>query len=315
MSEYHGVQLRFIGPYPGLSTILYDIRCFLDASKRENVIYMLGYGAGLFGWIPRMLKRPLWINMDGLEWKRAKWPWYGKMYLKLSEWCVVKFSNLLIADSDAIRKYLRSKYGGKINCVMVPYGSDIIVSAPSDKSLRDIGLIPGRYYLIVCRLEPENHVREIIEGFQKSATGRKLVIVGNYKTGSSYVRKLLSIADERVKFIGVEFDKERLKALRYHSLAYVHGHSVGGTNPSLLEALGCGNIIVAHDNEFNREVLSTIGYFFKTPQDIPDILASVESLSTTQRNERSEMARAHIHEHYNWDVITDQYYDLLKSLQ
>ncbi len=316
-SSYREVQLRYLKvPHLGpLTTVWYDFKCIVMSLLECDYIYMLGYGAGLYFWLPRLLRKRLWVNMDGLEWKRAKWPWYGKIYLKLNEWCAVKFSHLLVADSEVIRDYLCSKYGRKINCVMIPYGADLIESVPNDSPLRDVGLMPGSYYLVVCRLEPENHVHEIVKGFQRSVTSRKLVIVGDYKTGSSYARDLLSFADERVKFIGVEYDKERLKALRYYSFAYFHGHSVGGTNPSLLEALGCGNIIIAHDNEFNREVLSTIGYFFKTSGDLPDILSSVESLSAGPRVKRAEMAITRIRDKYNWDIITAHYYELLKSSQ
>lgn len=311
-SEYKGVNLYYVkSPKIGsLTTILYDLRCILKVLKEYDLIYMLGYGAGLFFWIPRVFRKPIWVNMDGLEWKRAKWPWYGKFYLKINEWLAVKLASLIIADAYKIKDYLVSKYGKDINCHVIPYGAEIVDKPPDANLIRDYGLETSNYYLIVCRLEPENHVKEIIEGFVSSKTKKKLIIIGNHEINTPYIRELLKVKDNRIRFIGAIYDRKLLKAIRYYAFAYFHGHSVGGTNPSLLEALGCGNVVIAHDNLFNREVASDCAIYFSSSSQIPDIIAFLE---TGINNNFSTKAKERIRKMYTWDMITDQYLRLIQS--
>ncbi len=174
------------------------------------------------------------------------------------------------------------------------------------------GTDPDGYYLIVCRLEPENHVLEMIEGFTQSTGKKPLVVVGNHLNGTRYVARLREFKDERIRFLGTVYDQPKLQALRYHAFAYCHGHSVGGTNPSLLEALGCANAVVAHDNVFNREVARKAAVYFHTSAEFArciDELERDEATRSRMKIRATEIARTD----YTWGGITGQYLSLLMS--
>ena len=183
--------------------------------------------------------------MDGLEWRRTKWSTFAKIYLRAMEFLAAKWATILVADAEGIADYLKNKYGHPDKVIMIPYGAEIIIKTPNLERLTPCGLKAKDYYLVVCRLEPENHVREIIQGFSNTASKRKLVIIGDYQAGTPYTESLTRLKDDRVVFLGSVYDQELLTALRYHCFAYLHGHSVGGTNPSLLEAMACDNFVIA----------------------------------------------------------------------
>lgn len=313
-SSFRGVSLVYLSVIPcgPLTTVLFDLRCLWHACKRYDVIYLLGYGAALFGFIPRLWGRTVWLNPDGIEWQRAKWGRVAKTYFKAMEFFSTLTPNRLIADAQGIRNHFIARHRRLPPCTVIPYGAPLIHSAPVPKPLIAWKLTARQYYLVVCRLEPENHVREIIEGFTASASPLPLIIVGNHQTGTPYVQALRRLESDRVRFIGTVYN-EALQALRYHALAYFHGHSVGGTNPSLLEAMGCGNLVVAHDNAFNREVLGAVGYFFHCAADIPALVQTVETLPTDESTTISTALRDRIRTHYNWDRIATIYLQLLKE--
>jgi glycosyltransferase involved in cell wall biosynthesis len=196
---------------------------------------------------------------------------------------------------------------------VIPYGASVVENTSDVNLLRKWGLNKKEYYILVCRLEPENYVREIIEGFSASKSLHPLIIVGDHAAKTSYINLLLRTANARIRFIGTVYDKKNLQVLRYHSIAYFHGHSVGGTNPSLLEALGCGNIVIAHDNIFNRETAGDIAFYFKNSQEIPAILEIVETLSIKERSKKAAIAKTIVREKYNWDDIADKYFQLLRQ--
>lgn len=311
--SYRGVSLRFV-PTPSLgpfTTPLFDVRSLWDARKRFDVIYVLGYGAAPFCFIPRMYGKRVWLNVDGIEWKRAKWGRLARLYFQLMEYFSTFTPDRVIADAEGIRQHLLRRHRSLPRCTVIPYGAILVEEAPAFDPEKEWNLDRGKYYLMVCRLEPENHVREIIEGFLASQSRLPLVIVGNQRSATDYVNGLLRFESERVRFIGTIFDKSRLQALRYHSLAYFHGHSVGGTNPSLLEAMGCGNLVLAHDNDFNREVLAESGRFFVNAQEIPELITEIESLGEGDRSRQQEQVRDRIRTIYNWESVVSAYRELL----
>ena len=171
-------------------------------------------------------------------------------------------------------------------------------------------LSPGGYYLVVCRLEPENHVREILEGLSQSSSTRTMIVVGNDQAPTAYVSSLKRIADSRIRFLGTIYDQAQLQALRFHALAYCHGHSVGGTNPSLLEALGCGNAVLAHDNVFNREVARDAALYFGTAAEFRSVLERFEQDGPGRARMR-ERAREIVRADYTWDGIAQRYAALI----
>jgi glycosyltransferase involved in cell wall biosynthesis len=309
--QYKGIKLlhvraRDLGP---LRTVLYDAACLWHARSRFDVIYMLGYGSSALCWLPRVWGSQVWINMDGLEWARAKWNPIARWYLRWAEATAMWTPDRIIADAAAIKANLQSRYRKLPPCDVIPYGCEIVRSARPEE-LNSFGLHPGSYYLVVGRFEPENHIREIIEGFLDSNTQARLVLVGDNTRKSTYVQSLTTWTSDRLLFTGSVYDLPRIQALRYFCRAYLHGHSVGGTNPSLLEAMGCGNVVIANDNLFNREVLGGSGLFFSTPREVSVCIDSVESGKVDIVDMKVKVIER-VKQFYTWDRITDHYGELI----
>lgn len=310
--EYRGVKLRHVaarglGP---LTTVVYDAACLWKARREFDVIYMLGYGSSAFCWIPRIWGAEVWINMDGLEWARGKWGRLARMYFHFAEAIAMWTPDRIIADAAAIKANLESRYRKMPPCDVIPYGCEIVKDARGEE-LSEFGLEPGSYYLVVCRFEPENLVREIVEGFLAARTNARLVLVGgNGARKSPYAESLSDYKSERLLFTGPVYEKPKIHALRYFCRAYLHGHSVGGTNPSLLEAMGCGNVVIAHDNPFNREVLGGAGLFFADPEALKRCIERVESGEARAREMKIEVVER-VKQFYTWERITDCYCELL----
>lgn len=310
--HYDGVRLEYVralrlGP---LTTIFFDLHCLWRARKGHDVVYMLGYGASIFCFLPRLWGGKVWINMDGVEWARSKWNWLAKFWFRIMEAAAMWTANRVIADAEAIRQHLESRHWRNPPCSVIAYGADVVAQSPDPSLLDEWGVSSGQYYLVVCRLEPENHLREIIEGFSASATTRQLLIIGDHEAHTPYIGDLLTTQDARVRFAGTVFESKKLQVLRWHCRAYFHGHSVGGTNPSLLEALGCGNLIIAHDNLFNHEVAGPAALYFGSPTDIPSIVATVDGLKSFENQRKKSIGR--ILERYTWEAVTDEYVGLLE---
>lgn len=313
LGTYKGVKLEYVpvsrlGP---LTTILFDLKCLWRARRDFDVVYMLGYGSSLFCFLPRLHRREVWINMDGLEWARSKWSWPARVWLKWMERIAMWTPSRIVADAEAIRANLSARYRHMPDCEVIPYGATLVERAPSVALLTAWEIESGAYFLMVCRLEPENHVLEILQGFAASQTSLPLIILGDHRAGTPYVSQLLEVKDARIRFVGTVFDQEKLRALRYHCRAYFHGHSVGGTNPSLLEALGCGNAVIAHDNPFNREVAGNIARYFREAGDIPALVQSFDNADESRADIR-QAACAIIKENYTWEKITAKYLALLQ---
>lgn len=312
--EYHGVTLKYVklprlGPF---DQMFWDAKCFLAVGSQFDVVYMLGMGGAFAAWVPRLRGSRVWINTDGIEWKRTKWNLMQRGYVMLVEALSVLFSTKVIADSAAIAKYLHKRYRGIARVSNVSYGAYPVEKQPDAAVLEEFRLQPDAYYIAVSRLEPENNVLEIIEGFEQSQSQVPLIILGDIMQPNPYVRMLLQHQSERVRFIGTVYDQVRLVALRYYSRAYFHGHSVGGTNPSLLEAMACSNLVVAHDNPFNREALKDSGLFFATPEDLAAQIEAIEGAKIEMETLRSA-ARKRIVSQYSWDQIAEDYYRLLQG--
>jgi rhamnosyltransferase len=181
------------------------------------------------------------------------------------------------------------------------------------EALRRKNVKPWEYYLVVSRIEPENNIGVIIEGFLESKTEYPLLIVGPF-VKTKYCSNLIDkYSSQRVQFAGGVYDKDELNSLRFACKAYIHGHSIGGTNPSLLEAMGNGNIVICHDNVFNREVTSGSQYFFTSPQDIARSIALVENLTLEETNSYRNQSMERIKTYYNWDNIITKYSGIFRK--
>ncbi|MGB8660811.1 MAG: glycosyltransferase, partial [Candidatus Acidiferrum sp.] len=218
-----------------------------------------------------------------------------------------------IADAVAIKENLQSRHHRLPPCDIIPYGSEIVSSACAEE-LKRFGVAPGSYYLVVCRFEPENLIREIIEGFLESDTKARLVLVGDHLRKNAYVESLRAYKNERLLFTGPVYETAKIQALRYFCRAYLHGHSVGGTNPSLLEAMGCGNAVIANDNPFNREVLGDAGLFFLTTKDMGACIGRIDYGATDVAEMRAK-AVVRVKQFYTWERITDHYCELISLME
>jgi glycosyltransferase involved in cell wall biosynthesis len=222
-----------------------------------------------------VIRIPTALHVDGLEWRRAKWGPVGRRYYLLSERLGVRWADELIADARGIQAYYRDTYGSDSR--FIPYGAPIL-DDPSDDKLADLGLAPGAFHLVVARMEPENNVELMVRGYVASRARLPLVVVGSAPYAADYVRRIQQLGtDPRVRLVGSVWDQKLLNQLYRHCASYLHGHSVGGTNPSLLRAMGAGAPVSAVDVSFNREVLGDAGSFFFDAADVSDLIHAVES--------------------------------------
>ncbi|MGZ8536729.1 MAG: DUF1972 domain-containing protein [Flavisolibacter sp.] len=284
---------------------IYDYNCFSDARKRDfDILFQLGYTSNSI-WYKRWPAKMINIvNMDGLEWKRSKYNQATKMFLKYAEGLAARHSDYMIADSRGIQEYLDLKY--KRISTYIPYGSHII--EPGDTTfLNTYKLRPHEYYLLIARMEPENNIEMIIQGYLWSAKKFPLVIVGNAANDfGKYLRK--KYEDKSLIFTGAIFHVPTINCLRSYSSIYFHGHSVGGTNPSLLEAMGCYCNIAAHENVFNSAILEDCADYFSSASDIKNIINKEPGIDML--NDRKEKNAEKIRTVYNWNRIVDEYENL-----
>lgn len=255
---------------------------------------------------------PVAVHVDGLEWKRGKWGPTGRRYYLACERLAVRWADRLIVDARAIGDYYERRYG-RTGCYL-PYGAPIRRSSAPDR-LDELDVRPGGYHLVVARLEPENHVDVVVAGYRRSGALLPLLVVGGAPYGARYVRRLHAIAaqDERIRLVGGMWDQQLLDELYLNAATYIHGHSVGGTNPSLLRAMGAAAAVLALDVDFNREVLGDTGAFF---QDAPSL---AEQLERAEADPALAAARGHAGQDrarrlYDWDVVTAGYEQLCRDL-
>ena len=320
------VNVPNIGP---AKAVYYDIMALKASIKhiKENnvknaIVYILACRIGPFmGHYKKILKKlgcKLYINPDGHEWKRAKWNTLIKKYWKISEQLMVKHADLLICDSINIEKYIKEDYK-KYNpkTTFIAYGADTEKSILKDDDKKlidwytDKNVKAKEYYLAVGRFVPENNFETMIKEFMKSDTKKDFVLVTNVEKNKFYdelKEKTNFDKDERIKFVGTVYDQELIKKIRENAFAYLHGHSVGGTNPSLIEALATTELNLLFDVGFNREVGEDGAlYWSKEDGDLANIISKSEKLSDEERNKYSEKAKNRIFEQYSWEKIIDEY--------
>ena len=299
---------------------IYDLNCINDCRKRNfDILLQLGYTSSSV-WHFRLPPTAIIItNMDGLEWKRNKYSPLTRRFLKHAEKLAVKTSHHLIADNPAIKEYLAKTH--KASASYIAYGANIpIITEKSSNTPEDIvinlndrmiKLQPKAYYLLIARLQPDNHIEEIIQGVLQSGSKYPLLVIGNESTRyGRYLKK--KYHSEQFVFSGSIFEKEVLDRLRQGSRIYFHGHSVGGTNPSLLEAMAASANICAHDNPFNWAVLQNNALYFTRTADISETIQNNEE--NMHFPERIKQNLNKIEEEYGWDFICKQHEMLFKKL-
>ncbi len=252
---------------------------------------------------------PVATHVDGLEWRRSKWGAGGQRFYRMSEALAVRWSDALIADAPGIAHYYRAEFGATTD--MIAYGAPLMSQAP--ESNLPAGIHPDSYHLIVARFEPENHVLEAVRGFVASGARHPLVVVGGAPFAAEYTERIRRSCDERVHLVGPVYDQAVLDALYFHANTYIHGHSVGGTNPSLLRAMGAGTTTLAFDVIFNRDVLGADGRFWSDPLELATLLekSEIDPGATAAEGKR---LRSRAAEDYDWERVTDRYEDLAHRL-
>ena len=255
---------------------------------------------------------PVVVHVDGLEWQRDKWQGAGRRYYRVVEGLAVRWADALIADAQGIADYYAEEFGASTE--LIAYGAPV-QDEPGAARLAELDLRPRAYHLVVARFEPENHVREIVMGYTRSASRHPLVVVGSAPYSNAYTAEVrqLADADPRVRLLGGVWDQAQLDELYANSVTYLHGHSVGGTNPSLLRAMGAGTAVLAYDVVFNRETLGDRGWFFDRPATLGALLEEAESRPDTIAD-AGRALRERARRTYDWDDVTLRYEDLARRV-
>src|SRR5215467_1432033 len=275
---YQGVHLVYLPSIEtkNLGTLTHTLACMLDVVRRDvDAILVTNVSNALHCLIPRIFRKNCALNVDGIEWKRGKWGPLGKTYFYLN----AKLSGRIlprgiVTDAYGMRRLYLERFKTPSACIA--YGGNTGVSI-NPGVLREYGLEPGQYYLILSRLVPENSADMIVEGFKQAASQRALAIVGDANYRSRFVADLKAAAGDQVRFLGHVNNTEHVKELYCNSYGYIHGHTVGGTNPSLLHALGYGCCILARAKEFNTEVLGGHGLAFQDAGELAQQIRFIET--------------------------------------
>jgi len=248
-------------------TMEFDLACVRHVLERPGVDLVLGYNTAIFNILQRLKGRQVYMNMDGIEWKRAKWSIPAKVWFFVNEIIGANLCRVPIADHPEIGTHVHRRC--RTAPVVIPYGSDV-VGATGDEAVTELGLTRGRYFISIARIEPENSILEIVQAYLATDTNMDLVVLGRLDSKNAYHRKVRRVGGAKVLFPGAIYEDSRVKSLRFHARAYCHGHQVGGTNPSLVEALGAGNAVIAHDNKFNRWTAGEGQRFFSSVENCAD---------------------------------------------
>ncbi len=310
-----------------IKAVLY-YKKLIKKEKMENVVmYILGCRVGpLFSLIHKKLNKmgvKILINPDGLEWKREKWSWWIKECFKISEKTMIKSSDYVVCDSKAIEKYVKQKYKKyDKKTTFIAYGSYIDDIKDINKETNDVmqkyDIKPREYYLFVGRFEPENNIELIIKEFMNTDIDKDLVIVTNFKKNKFYNKLLKNTnfdKDKRIKIIGPIYDQDILRRIRKNAKAYIHGHSAGGTNPSLLEAMSITDVNILYNAVYNMEVGDDAALYFSNQEgSLVNQIEYVEKLKTKTLNEFGEKAKERIRKEYTWDIVVKKYKKLFDKV-
>lgn len=309
--EWNGIRrIRMkVAQQGSLGTMIFDWKSILHAARSKDVCLTLGYNTALFNGVLRLKGIPNVINMDGIEWRRAKWGALAKAWFWLNERAGCWLGNHLIADHPEIARHLRERSPARRKITMIPYGG--AVSAEGDAGLARLGLTAGKYLTVIARPEPENSILEIVSAFSRKTRGVHLAVLGNYDARNAYCRSVLESASAEVKFLGAIYEQSTVQALRRHCIAYLHGHQVGGTNPSLVEALAAGNAVLAHDNRFNRWVAGPTARFFGGLDECDEQITQVLTSNEWQVESRAG-SQARFEASFTWPVVLQRYASLLE---
>lgn len=330
-SRCFNVKVPNIGPAKAIYYDLVSLKRAIKYIKKNKLtsentkIYLLGSTIGAFvGFYKIILKKrniKLYVNPDGCEWRRDKWNYFVKKYLKLSEKIMIKHADLIICDAINMEKYIKEQYQ-KYNphTTFIAYGSDIEENLQEENTekleewYKQKDISKNEYYLIVGRFVPENNYETMIKEFMKSNTKKDLVIITNLEKNKfyEYLKEKTSFdKDKRIKFVGTVYDTELLTQIRKNAYGYIHGHEVGGTNPSLLEALATTNLNLLLEVGFNKEVAQNGAFYWnKKESNLSKLINKIDNISNKEIEEYEKKAKQRIKEEYNWETIIKKYEEI-----
>lgn len=300
--EYKGAKLKYIGLNAnGVQSTLYDIVSMIRTSNEYDVALILGVSGCIYlPFFRKRFKNKIIVNIDGLEHRREKWGRFAKWFLRKSEAMAVKYADVIVADNKGIQDYVTETYGK--DSVLIAYGGDHVERSVSEdvqkKVLKEYGVENEDYAISVCRIEPENNCHIILEAF--ATTGKRLIYIGNWENSKfgRWLKKRYSNYPN-ITIHDSEYDLDTLTVLRSHAAMYIHGHSAGGTNPSLVEAMFFGRPILAFDVVYNRATTANKAYYFESTDSLVSLLE--------QGGFDGNAMRIIAQEQYRWKIIASQY--------
>jgi len=292
------------------SNFIYDYLCFRDAIRKDfDIILELGLITSALSIILCNHKNKVIVtNLDGLEWKRSKWSNMVQRITKTLEKYGIKYSDYLIADNLGIQEYILDEYNR--NSEFISYGA-VDTITPNPKCLKEYGLLPDNYILTIARLEPENNLEMMFDGYISSGIQNPYYVIGNHLTNYGDFLKD-KYRNTGIIFLGGIFNKHHLDNIRYYSTHYLHGHSVGGTNPALLEAMVAGAFILVHDNKFNKSVVDKNAYYFNSANILAALLKDRVIVNNKKEFAKNNLKR--INEVYRWSIVVNKYESYFKRI-
>ncbi len=287
---------------------IYDYNCILDSRKKNfDIILQLGYTSNSVWYFLLPKKSIIITNMDGMEWKRTKYSTKTQKMLMYAEKLAVKSSDFLVSDSIGIQNYIQEKY--QKNSAYIAYGATVFEN-PDEEILKIYNVEKYNFNMILARLEPENSIEMILDGVVLSKNETPMLIIGDHKKKFGEYLKEKFKNYPNIKFIGALYNLEHLNNLRCFSNLYFHGHTVGGTNPSLLEAMASQAMILAHNNEFNKGILKENAYYFSNEEEVKDLILRTKKIDNLQLIQNNLEA---INKEFNWDKINGEYLQLFEE--
>lgn len=309
MAEFCGAKLKYVGlKANGWQSVIYDAVSIVRALRSEDVVVAFGTsGSVVIPFVKPFTKKKIIIHTDGIEYRREKWGRFARWYIRLSERMAVRFADVVVVDNQAVADYIHETYG--VSSPLIEFGGDnsVFDDVSNEQGiLSKYGLKAGQYAISICRIEPENNVEIILDAFRRS--GRQLLFVGNWEKTPLGVRLLKEYSGiENIKMAPAVYDKQTVYVLRRNAEFYVHGHSAGGTNPSLVEAMYIGLSVVAFDVVFNRETTEGQASYFDSAQQLSAMLSNGVSQNGAAMKEIADRR-------YKWNLIVDKFVGTLKSL-
>ena len=308
--EWRGVRLVDVpvSDEGARGSIAFDWLSATQAIREGGTLLTLGFNTAVFFLRHRLAGVRHIVNMDGIEWRRAKWTPPIQAWFYANSWCASTLATHMVADHPEIARMLEQRpLRGPVT--MIPYGADVVHDV-DPSPLAALGVEADRFGLVIARPEPENSIREIVEAWSRNVPELPLVVLGHYDQAHPYHRAVRAAAGVMVRFPGALYDAPVVQALRAHARVYVHGHTVGGTNPSLVEALGAASATVAHDNVFNRWVAGDGAVYFSEVEGCGHALRTVVDDAGLRAALRDGARRRHA-ETFTWDAVLSAYERLL----